>query len=204
MQKKVRFLIYTMIGIICTSIICLIIIGVTDKQKEYKSDSTTEITETTIKETITTTKEVTTEESTTEETTTEAETITVKPTKPKTTKVVETTKIETTKKTESTESSEYISLGEFKLTAYCNCSTCCGKWSGSPTASGAMPKANHTIAVDTSVIPFGTEVIINGNTYVAEDTGSAIKGNKIDIYMSSHEEALNFGVRYAEVLIINK
>ena len=95
-------------------------------------------------------------------------------------------------------------MGEFKLTAYCACSKCCGQWAGSPTASGTMPKANHTIAVDTSVIPFGTEVIINGNTYVAEDTGSAIKGNKIDIYMSSHEEALNFGVQYAKVLIANK
>lgn len=99
------------------------------------------------------------------------------------------------------ENSQLMSLGKFKLTAYCPCSICCGKWSGSPTASGVMPKANHTIAVDTSVIPFGTEVIINGITYIAEDTGSAIKGNRIDVYMSDHNEALEFGIQYAEVFI---
>lgn len=101
-----------------------------------------------------------------------------------------------------TEESNLISLGEFKLTAYCPCSKCCGKWAGSPTASGVMPTINHTIAVDTRIIPFGTKVIINGIVYVAEDTGSAINGNKIDIYMSSHDEALNFGVQYAEVFKI--
>ena len=92
-----------------------------------------------------------------------------------------------------------VSLGEFRLTAYCNCSKCCGKWAGGATASGVMPVANHTIAVDTSVIPFGTEIVIYGNTYVAEDTGSGIKGNCIDIYFNSHQEALNFGLQYAEV-----
>lgn len=99
---------------------------------------------------------------------------------------------------------ELVSLGEFRLTAYCPCNICCGKWSGSPTASGVMPTENHTIAVDTNIIPFGTEVIINGKTYVAEDTGSAIKGSRIDIYMSSHQEALEFGVDYTEVFKIKK
>lgn len=107
-------------------------------------------------------------------------------------------------KEEIVEEPNLMSLGEFKITAYCPCSICCGKWSGSPTASGVMPKANHTIAVDTSVIQFGTKVVINGTTYTAEDTGSAIKGNKIDIYFNSHQDALNFGVQYAEVFIINK
>lgn len=125
----------------------------------------------------------------------------------------------TNKKTETTEAKteeikkdvatveeppELISLGEFRLTAYCKCSTCCGKWANSPTASGVEPRANHTIAVDTSVIPFGTKVIINGTTYTAEDTGSAIKGNRIDIYMSSHDEAMSFGVQYAEVFIVDR
>ena len=94
-----------------------------------------------------------------------------------------------------------VSLGIFKLTAYCNCSKCCGKWAGGKTASGTTPTAGRTIAVDTSVIPFGTKVVINGNTYIAEDTGSAIKGNKIDVYFSSHQSALNFGRQSAEVFI---
>lgn len=90
------------------------------------------------------------------------------------------------------------------ITAYCSCEQCCGYWAetrpldenGEPivlTASGAHAKAHHTIAVDTNVIPFGSVVIINDNKYVAEDTGSAIVGNKIDIYFDCHEEALEWG-----------
>ena len=96
---------------------------------------------------------------------------------------------------------ELQSLGQFRLTAYCNCSKCCGKWAGGPTASGTMPKEGRTIAVDKRVIPLGTEVVINGHTYIAEDTGSAIKGNRIDMYYNSHSEALDYGVQYKEVYI---
>lgn len=124
---------------------------------------------------------------------------TSKPTTTTTKKNYATTKKKTTT---TTTKSKLISLGKFKLTAYCACSKCCGKWSGGATASGVMPKSNRTIAVDTSVIPFGTKVVINGNTYVAEDTGSAIKGKRIDVYMNSHQKALNFGVQYAEVFIV--
>lgn len=91
------------------------------------------------------------------------------------------------------------SLGKFKITAYCNCKKCCGKWAGGPTASGVMPTAGRTIAVDPRVIPLGSQVIIDGHTYVAEDTGGAIKGQKIDLYFSSHAEALAWGVKYKEV-----
>ena len=105
-----------------------------------------------------------------------------------------------------------ISLGEFKLTAYCSCQKCCGKWAlnrpldenGNEIVYGASGErlfASTSIAVDPSVIPLGTEVIINGNTYIAHDTGSAVKGNVIDIYFDSHEEAWNFGLQYAEVFI---
>lgn len=96
---------------------------------------------------------------------------------------------------------ELQSLGDFRITAYCNCSKCCGKWAGGPTASGTIPKEGRTIAVDKRVIPLGTEVIINGHTYIAEDTGSAIKGNRIDMYYNSHSEALDYGVQYKEVYI---
>ena len=91
-------------------------------------------------------------------------------------------------------------LGTFKLTAYCACEKCCGKSDGI-TATGTKATANRTIAVDKTVIPYGTTVIINGNEYVAEDTGGAIKGNTIDIFFDEHEEALNFGVQYADVYI---
>ena len=90
----------------------------------------------------------------------------------------------------------------FKATAYCPCSKCCGKWAGGNTASGTTPTAGRTIAVDTSVIPFGTKIIINGITYIAEDTGSLIEGNRIDIFFDSHEEALQFGVQQVEGVVV--
>ena len=93
-------------------------------------------------------------------------------------------------------------MGQFKISAYCACKKCCGKWAGGNTASGTKPTAGRTIAVDTKVIPFGTKVIIDGHTYIAEDTGGAIKGNKIDIYFDSHQEALNWGIKYKDVSII--
>ena len=94
-----------------------------------------------------------------------------------------------------------VFLGSFKLTAYCGCYSCSGKW-GNGTATGTIAKANHTIAVDPDVIPYGTEVYIDGKRYVAEDCGGAIVGNKIDVYHETHAEATEFGVKYADVFIL--
>jgi 3D (Asp-Asp-Asp) domain-containing protein len=104
----------------------------------------------------------------------------------------------------ATADGNYQYLGEFLLTAYCACPICCGAWSNienPTTASGAIASANHTIAVDTSVIAFGTEVLINGQVYVAEDRGSAINGNHIDIFFATHQEATNFGKQTASVYV---
>lgn len=76
-------------------------------------------------------------------------------------------------------------------TAYCACTYCTD--GDGITATGTQATAGRTIAVDPSIIPYGTEVIINGNTYIAEDCGAAIKGNKVDIYFDTHAEALQFG-----------
>lgn len=81
---------------------------------------------------------------------------------------------------------------EMTLTAYCSCSKCCGKTDGI-TASGTKATEGRTVAVDVNKIPFGTKVYINGNEYIAEDKGGAVKGNHIDIYFESHERALEFG-----------
>lgn len=103
------------------------------------------------------------------------------------------------------ELNEWENIGEFKVTAYCSCKKCCGIWAENRpngvvyTASGAKAEAGKTIAVDTSVIPFGTEVKIGDVIYTAQDTGSAVKGNVIDVYYDSHEEALNHGAKYQEV-----
>ena len=95
---------------------------------------------------------------------------------------------------------ETISLGEYKLTAYCACKKCCGKTDGI-TASGVKATEGITIAADTTVLPFGTEVIIDGHTYIVQDRGGAIKGNRIDVYFDDHSEALDFGVQYKEIYV---
>lgn len=86
-------------------------------------------------------------------------------------------------------------LGNLKLTAYCNCAVCCGRWAGGPTASGKMPVQGRTIA--TGVLPFGTKLNIGGKIYTVEDRGTPY--GHIDIYMERHADAEEFGVRYADV-----
>ena len=108
---------------------------------------------------------------------------------------------ETTAETTTAAETKSGYLGRFKLTAYCACSKCCGKW-GAKTATGTVPTQGRTIAVDPKVIPYGSSVYIEGwGTYIAEDTGGGIKNNRIDVFFNSHTEAFNFGVRYADVYL---
>jgi 3D (Asp-Asp-Asp) domain-containing protein len=97
-----------------------------------------------------------------------------------------------------------------KVTAYCSCVKCCGVWSKDHpsrqgtdyeqhTTSGTIPVAGRTVAVDPDIIPLGSKILIDGHEYIAEDTGSGVKGNHIDIYFDSHEEALEWGVKTLEV-----
>ena len=75
---------------------------------------------------------------------------------------------------------------------------------GTITATGTRPRWG-TIAVDPKVIPYGTKVYIPkfNMTFTAEDCGSAIKGNKIDIFMGSKKEAYNWGRRKIDIYILN-
>ena len=93
---------------------------------------------------------------------------------------------------------EMTSLGEFQLTAYCSCQKCSSHW-GKLTSTGTTATEGRTVAVDPTVIPYGTIIIINGHEYVAEDCGTAIKGKKIDIFIDDHERAKEFGVKHAEI-----
>lgn len=88
--------------------------------------------------------------------------------------------------------------GACRITFYCGCSQCCGQWAGGPTASGAMPTPGRTVA--NGVLPFGTRVLIEGQEYVVEDRG--VSGDQFDIYVADHQEALNRGLYYADVYII--
>lgn len=98
----------------------------------------------------------------------------------------------------STGSGQGTYLGNFMLTAYCNCAQCCGT-AGNATASGVMPSTGHTVAM--AGVPFGTQLLINGTVYTVEDLGTPY--GHVDIYFGSHEEALSFGLQYADVYQLN-
>ena len=89
----------------------------------------------------------------------------------------------------------------YKITAYCPCAKCCGKTNGK-TASGTTATAGRTVAAS-SKFAFGTKLNIGGHVYTVEDRGGAISGNKIDIFVNSHAEALAWGVRYLNVSVVN-
>lgn len=92
-----------------------------------------------------------------------------------------------------------VYLGRFKITAYCNCASCCGKWAGMGiTASGARLQAGVTIAAP-SRFAFGTKLEFNNHVYTVQDRGGAIKGNIIDLYVPSHAACYQWGARYFDV-----
>lgn len=92
-------------------------------------------------------------------------------------------------------------LGQFKLTFYCGCTICSEQW-GTQTATGTTAQEGRTIAVDPTVIPYGSKVHIDGfGDFIAEDCGGAIKGNHIDIYVADHDRCNALGVQYANVTV---
>ena len=93
------------------------------------------------------------------------------------------------------------SLGYWTITAYCACPICTGEYATGYTASGTLATEGRTVA--SNVLPFGTQVVIDGNTYTVEDTGYSPYGdNWIDIYFDSHDAALEFGVQEKEVYLL--
>lgn len=158
----------------------------TSSTTEVASSSTTKGTVETTEET---TKVVTTIKKATNTTTTKKETKTNKKTTYK-----ETTKKKAKKKKKNGNSYKI----KCKITHYCSCATCNGSSSGL-TAMGTKLKPYYTVAVDRSVIPLGSTVVINGQEYRAEDTG--VSGNTIDVCVSSHSEAYDKGVYYATVTV---
>lgn len=90
----------------------------------------------------------------------------------------------------------WVSLGVFKITAYCSCAYCCNKSDGI-TASGTTATEGRTIAMYD--VPLGTVLRFNGQDYIVEDRGTPY--GHIDLFMSSHEQALQFGVQYTEVFM---
>lgn len=97
----------------------------------------------------------------------------------------------------------FKNLGSFRLSFYCTCEKCCGAYATGLTKSGTTVTEGRTIAVDPKVIPLGSRVYINGyGVFIAEDVGSAIKENKIDIAVGNHEQALKLGIDEATVYLL--
>lgn len=110
-----------------------------------------------------------------------------------------TTTSTTTTTTTTTSSSSYLKTLTMNATAYTA--------TGNKTATGVWPSRNSsgisTVAVDPNVIPLGTKLYIEGYGYaVAADTGGAISGNKIDLYMNSNSECINFGRQNVTVHVV--
>ena len=97
------------------------------------------------------------------------------------------------------------------VTHYCICQKCCGKSPDHPaygiTASGRYATPYVSVAVDPSVIPLGSDVLVDYGDgviqyYRADDTGSGVGGKHIDLCVSGHQEARNLGVRTATVYVV--
>lgn len=107
------------------------------------------------------------------------------------------------------ETEETVSQGTtYTITAYCACYDCCNKRPTDKgygiTASGVKAQQGITVAADTKVLPFGTKIYIDGvGERIVQDTGSAIKGKKIDLYFENHQKAWNFGRQTKKVTILN-
>lgn len=94
------------------------------------------------------------------------------------------------------------------LTHYCICEQCCGKDESHPaygiTASGRAAEPYVSVAVDPFIIELGSTVYVDYgdgeiHEYRADDTGSNVNGARIDLCVSSHEEALELGIRTVRV-----
>ncbi|MHC4105673.1 MAG: 3D domain-containing protein [Planctomycetota bacterium] len=97
---------------------------------------------------------------------------------------------------------------EMRVTAYCPCPSCCGEYSDGITACGYEILPGDTFVAADRRYPFNTEMLIpgysNSQPVKVLDRGGAIKGNRLDVFFATHEEALQWGVQYLEVNVRRK
>ena len=121
---------------------------------------------------------------------------------------------ETESNVEESKTERYIELPgeweiiEMRVTAYCPCPICCGEYSDGITACGYKIQPGDTFVAADRRYPFNTEILIpgynNNRPVKVLDRGGAIKGNRLDVFFASHEEALQWGVQYLEVNVRRK
>jgi 3D (Asp-Asp-Asp) domain-containing protein len=112
-------------------------------------------------------------------------------------------------KTESnSEPAEKWRIVRMKVTGYCPCSKCCGEYADGITANGHKIQPGDTFVAADKRYSFGTEMVIegynDGKPVKVLDRGGAIKGNKLDAFFHTHQEALEWGVRYIDVKVRDK
>ena len=95
----------------------------------------------------------------------------------------------------------FVDYGKMKITYYCPCEICSEGY-GRLTATRTCAEAGRTIAVDPTIIDLGSTVIIDGKKYKAEDVGGGVKGDHIDIFVDTHKETIENGIKYKNVSII--
>jgi len=92
-----------------------------------------------------------------------------------------------------------------RVTGYCPCSKCCGEYADGITANGHKIQPGDTFVAADKRYSFGTEMVIegysNGQIIKVLDRGGAIRGNKLDAFFHTHQEALEWGVRYIDVKV---
>lgn len=101
----------------------------------------------------------------------------------------------------------YESSNTFIVYGYCSCNYCCGK-EDKLTFTEVKALEGRTIAVDPSIIPIGSTVLIYYEDelvgiFQAEDIGGDIKGNVIDMYFENHLDALDWGKKNCEVIVVD-
>ena len=103
------------------------------------------------------------------------------------------------------EPAEEWRIVRMKVTGYCPCSKCCGEYSDGITANGHKIRPGDTFVAADKRYSFGTEMVIEGysNSQAVKvlDRGGAIQGNKLDAFFHTHQQALEWGVRYIDVKV---
>jgi 3D (Asp-Asp-Asp) domain-containing protein len=108
----------------------------------------------------------------------------------------------------NSEPSDGWRIVRMKVTGYCPCSKCCGQYADGITANGHKIQPGDTFVAADKRYSFGTEMVIegynNGQAVKVLDRGGAIRGNKLDAFFHTHQQALEWGVRYIDVKILEK
>jgi 3D (Asp-Asp-Asp) domain-containing protein len=92
-----------------------------------------------------------------------------------------------------------------RVTAYCPCRRCCGRYADGITACGHKIQPGDCFVAADKRFPFGTEITVpgynSGSRVKVLDRGGAIRGNRLDVFFNSHSKALKWGVKYLDVKV---